>query len=292
VSTATHVGSGKVRDLYHIDDDRLLLVASDRISAYDVVLPQPIPDKGTVLTGLSHHWFTATASLCPNHCLSVYAGDMPDVGYDISGRAMLCKRTNPIPIEFVVRGYLAGSGWNEYRKTGMVCGHRLPEGLRESARLARPLLTPATKATSGHDVNITEAEAAAIAGQELYARARDYALAVYGWAENAAADRGVIIADTKFEFGVVDGEVILIDEVLTPDSSRFWPLDEYSPGRPQPSFDKQYVRDWLDAAGWDHSPPPPDLSDDVVAATRARYLEAYERITGRTLEQWFHETSL
>jgi phosphoribosylaminoimidazole-succinocarboxamide synthase len=292
VSTATHVGSGKVRDLYHIDDDRLLLVASDRISAYDVVLPQPIPDKGTVLTGLSHHWFTATASLCPNHCLSVHAGDMPDVGYDISGRAMLCKRTNPIPIEFVVRGYLAGSGWNEYRKTGMVCGHRLPEGLRESARLARPLLTPATKATSGHDVNITEAEAAAIAGQELYARARDYALAVYGWAENAAADRGVIIADTKFEFGVVDGEVILIDEVLTPDSSRFWPLDEYSPGRPQPSFDKQYVRDWLDAAGWDHSPPPPDLSDDVVAATRARYLEAYERITGRTLEQWFHETSL
>jgi phosphoribosylaminoimidazole-succinocarboxamide synthase len=292
VSTATHVGSGKVRDLYHIDDDRLLLVASDRISAYDVVLPQPIPDKGTVLTGLSHHWFTATASLCPNHCLSVHAGDMPDVGYDISGRAMLCKRTNPIPIEFVVRGYLAGSGWNEYRKTGMVCGHRLPEGLRESARLARPLLTPATKATSGHDVNITEAEAAAIAGQELYARARDYALAVYGWAEKAAADRGVIIADTKFEFGVVDGEVILIDEVLTPDSSRFWPLDEYSPGRPQPSFDKQYVRDWLDAAGWDHSPPPPDLSDDVVAATRARYLEAYERITGRTLEQWFHETSL
>jgi phosphoribosylaminoimidazole-succinocarboxamide synthase len=292
LTTATHVGSGKVRDLYRIGDDRLLLVASDRISAYDVVLPQPIPDKGNVLTGLSHHWFTATATFCPNHCLSVTAADMPDIGQDIFGRAMLCMLTDPIPIEFVVRGYLAGSGWSEYRKSGMVCGHLLPEGLTESDRLPAPLLTPATKATSGHDVNITEAEAASIVGRSTYERAREYALAVYKSAEQAAAQRGVIIADTKFEFGVADGEVMLIDEALTPDSSRFWPQDEYSPGRSQPSFDKQYVRDWLDESGWDHSPPPPDLPAEVVSATRGRYVEAYERITGRPLGQWLRETSL
>jgi phosphoribosylaminoimidazole-succinocarboxamide synthase len=291
LATATHVGSGKVRDLYRIGDDRLLLVASDRISAYDVVLPQPIPDKGRVLTGLSHHWFTATASFCPNHCLSVRAADMPDIDQDVSGRAMLCMMTAPIPIEFVVRGYLAGSGWSEYSKRGMVCGHRLPEGLRESERLPEPLLTPATKATSGHDVNITEPEAASIAGPSVYETAREYALQIYRSAEQAAAQRGVIIADTKFEFGVVDGDVILIDEALTPDSSRFWPNDQYSPGRSQPSFDKQYVRDWLDESGWDHSPPPPDLPVEVVSATRGRYVEAYGRITGRTLEQWLDETS-
>jgi phosphoribosylaminoimidazole-succinocarboxamide synthase len=292
LARATHVGSGKVRDLYRIGDDRLLLVTSDRISAYDVVLPQPIPDKGKVLTALSHHWFTATASFCPNHCLSVRAGDMPDIGRDLSGRAMLCRLTEPIPIEFVVRGYLAGSGWSEYRKSGRVCGHRLPEGLRESERLPEPLLTPATKATSGHDVNITELEAASIARPSVYETAREYALQVYKSAEEAAAQRGVIIADTKFEFGVADGDVILIDEALTPDSSRFWPQDQYSPGRSQPSFDKQFVRDWLDESGWDHSPPPPDLPDEVVSATRGRYVEAYERITGRMLEQWLDETSL
>jgi phosphoribosylaminoimidazole-succinocarboxamide synthase len=291
VPLATHVGSGKVRDLYRVGADRLLLVASDRISAYDVVLTEPIPDKGKVLTGLSHHWFTATASLCPNHLLSVAERDLPDVGRDISGRAMLCKLTEPILIEFVVRGYLAGSGWSEYRKTGSVCGHRLPEGLREADRLASPILTPATKATSGHDVNITEGEAAAVAGGDVYERARGYALAIYKWAEEAAASRGVIIADTKFEFGLADGDVILIDEALTPDSSRFWPMDAYAPGRSQPSFDKQYVRDWLDETGWDHSPPPPRLPEEVVSATRRRYIEAYERITGRTMERWLQETS-
>ncbi len=201
---------------------------------------------------------------------------------------MLCRRAEPIPIEFVVRGYLSGSGWKEYQATGGVCGHRLPEGLVESDRLPKPLSTPATKAVTGHDENITETKAAVIAGP-AYEQARDYALALYSAAAEAAARRGIVIADTKFEFGLCDGEVILIDEVLTPDSSRFWPADRYRPGAPQPSFDKQYLREWLDAAGWDHSPPPPELPDDVVAATRARYVEAYERITGRSFDSWMSE---
>lgn len=281
------MGSGKVREIYRVDDETLLLVATDRISAYDVVLPQAIPDKGKVLTALTHHWLTTMSSICPNHLVSVAAADLPDAGIpNLVGRAMLCKAAEPLPIEFVVRGYLSGSGWREYAKTQSVCGIPLPEGLRESDRLPRPLLTPATKALEGHDENITEERAAEIAGKDRYDAAKEYALALYTTAAEKALRNGVIIADTKFEFGVYEDEVILIDEVLTPDSSRFWPQDRYAPGRGQPSFDKQYVRDWLDSTGWDHTPPPPDLPADVVAATRSRYVEAYERVTGNAWDQW------
>ncbi|MGH2808197.1 MAG: phosphoribosylaminoimidazolesuccinocarboxamide synthase, partial [Actinomycetota bacterium] len=207
------------------------------------------------------------------------------------GRAMLCKRAQPIAIEFVVRGYITGSGWKEYKASGEVCGHKLPEGLVESDRLEEPLSTPATKATSGHDENITEDQAREIAGAQTYDTARSYALALYSKAAELALERGVIIADTKFEFGIYEGEVILIDEVLTPDSSRFWPQDQYEPGRGQPSFDKQYVRDWLDQTGWDHSPPPPELPAEVVEATRDRYIEAYERVSGRPFDSWLKEVS-
>ena len=285
--TPVHVGSGKVREIYRVDEGTLLLVATDRISAYDVVLTQDIPDKGKVLTGLTHHWLTTMSSICPNHLISVAEEDLPDVGTpDLPGRAMLCKAAAPLPIEFVVRGYLSGSGWREYKKNGSVCGIPLPEGLTESDRLPQPLLTPSTKATEGHDENITEEEAAEIAGKDRYDAAKEYALALYTTAAEHALRRGVIIADTKFEFGMYDDEVILIDEVLTPDSSRFWPQDEYRPGGGQPSFDKQYVRDWLDSTGWDHSPPPPDLPPDVIEATRSRYVEAYEKVTGNPWGHW------
>ena len=288
----THIGSGKVRDIFQVDADHLLIVASDRISAYDVVLPQAIPDKGKVLTGLSNYWFDETESICPNHRLSVKEADLPEVGIDdLPGRGMLCRRAEPIAIEFVVRGYLSGSGWKEYRESGTVCGHRLPARLEESGRLPEPILTPATKATTGHDENITESQAAEIAGADVYDAARGHALAIYERAAKLALDRGVIIADTKFEFGILDGEVILIDEALTPDSSRFWPRDLYRPGGPQPSFDKQYVRDWLDESGWDHSPPPPELPADVVRATRDRYVEAYERVTGAGFTDWLEQVS-
>ncbi|MFN2524977.1 MAG: phosphoribosylaminoimidazolesuccinocarboxamide synthase [Actinomycetota bacterium] len=291
-SEAAHVGSGKVRELFAVGEDRLLLVASDRISAYDVVLPQLIPDKGKVLTGLSHYWLKATESICPNHLISISAVDLPDVGLDdLPGRAMLCRRARPLPVEFVVRGYLSGSGWKEYLASGEVCGHRLPDGLTESSRLPEPILTPATKATTGHDENITEDAAAEIVGVSTYEAARDYALEIYKFATARAYERGIIIADTKFEFGEVDGEVILIDEVLTPDSSRFWPADSYAPGGSQPSFDKQFVRDWLDSTGWNHEPPPPDLPADVVAATGARYVEAYERVSGRPFGEWLDEVA-
>jgi phosphoribosylaminoimidazole-succinocarboxamide synthase len=289
---ATYVGSGKVRELFRVDDDRLLLVTTDRISAYDVVLAEPIPDKGKVLTGLSQHWFTTTSGICPNHYLSVRVSEMPDVGIeDLAGRAMLCKHADPVAVEFVVRGYLSGSGWREYQQTGAVCGHRLPEGLVESDRLPDPLLTPATKATSGHDENITEADAARIAGEKVFEEARAHALALYEAAAAVALEKGVIIADTKFEFGLLDDEVILIDEALTPDSSRFWPSDRYSPGGPQPSFDKQFVRDWLDSTGWRHAPPPPHLPDDVVMATRARYVDAYELLTGRAFDAYLEDVA-
>jgi len=290
MTDAKHVGSGKVRELFEVGDDQLLLVASDRISAYDVVLPQDIPDKGKVLTGLSYHWFGVMSSVCPNHLVSVRASDLPDVGIgDLEGRAMLCRRAHPLPIEFVVRGYITGSGWNDYQKTGQVCGHELPDGLRESDRLPAPILTPATKAVTGHDENITEQQAADVIGRDVYETAKRYALAVYEKGASEALRRGVIIADTKFEFGLVDDEVVLIDEVLTPDSSRFWPEDLYEPGRSQPSFDKQYVRDWLNESGWDRNPPPPDLPPDVVDATRKRYIEAYEKVSGGSFEQWLSE---
>lgn len=281
------IGSGKVREIYRVDHDHLLLVASDRISAYDVVLDRGIPDKGKVLTGLSAYWFETLADVCPNHMVSVRTRDLPAVDVaDLGGRAMLCAVAEPLPVEFVVRGYLSGSGWREYKESGSVCGHRLPDGLVESDRLPEAILTPATKATSGHDENITEAEAASITGRAHYEAGKGYALELYRRAAAIAAERGVIIADTKFEFGVRDGAVILIDEALTPDSSRFWPADRYRPGGPQPSFDKQYVRDWLDSTGWDHTPPPPPLPDEVVGATRARYVEGYERVSGRSFDEW------
>jgi phosphoribosylaminoimidazole-succinocarboxamide synthase len=274
---AVHVASGKVREIYALDDERLLLVATDRISTFDVVHPTPITDKGRVLTGLSAFWFARTRELVPNHLLEL----RPD------GRAMVCQRLEMLPIECVVRGYLAGSGWKDYVRTGAVCGHALPEGMRESERLPEPILTPATKATEGHDENITEDEAAALVGEDRYLRAKEAALALYGFASRHAEARGIIVADTKFELGVTPaGTVVLGDEALTPDSSRFWPLDEYEPGRPQPSFDKQFVRDWCEESGWDKSPPAPELPDDVVAGTRARYLEAFELLTGIPFDEY------
>jgi phosphoribosylaminoimidazole-succinocarboxamide synthase len=224
--------------------------------------------------------------------ISVAERDLPDVGIaDLPGRATLCRRAEPLAIEFVVRGYLSGSGWRDYVSTGSICGHALPEGLTESAKLPAVIVTPATKAVSGHDENITEEQAAEVVGKPVYDTARSYALAIYEFASEQARSKGIVIADTKFEFGVHDGEVILIDEALTPDSSRFWPADGYAPGGPQASFDKQYIRDWLDASGWDHSPPPPDLPDDVVDATKDRYLQAFDRVTGRPLTEWLNEVA-
>jgi phosphoribosylaminoimidazole-succinocarboxamide synthase len=271
--------SGKVREMYVVDDD-LLMVASDRISAYDVVLPTAIPDKGKVLTQMSVFWFETTGQICPNHYISQ---DVPD---EVAGKALRVKRLEMYPVECVARGYLSGSGWREYRETGAVCGIELPEGLRESDKLPEPIFTPATKAEIGeHDENIDFERAVELIGDRgLMEELRRCTLALYQHASDHAAERGIIIADTKFEFGSSPGaEVVLADEVLTPDSSRFWPADDYEPGRSQASFDKQYVRDWLDESGWDHSPPGPDLPDDVVSNTRAKYVEAYERITGRSL---------
>jgi len=271
--------SGKVREMYEVGDD-LLMVASDRISAYDVVLPTPIPDKGRVLTQMSVFWFETTQHICPNHFLSQ---DVPD---EAAGRALRVKRLQMYPVECVARGYLSGSGWREYRETGAICGIELPEGLRESDKLPEPIFTPATKAELGeHDENIDFERAAELIGDRaLMEELRRATLELYSHASDHAASRGIIIADTKFEFGSTPGaEVVLGDEVLTPDSSRFWPVDDYEPGRSQSSFDKQYVRDWLDQSGWDHSPPGPELPDEVVANTRAKYVEAYERITDRRL---------
>jgi phosphoribosylaminoimidazole-succinocarboxamide synthase len=274
---AVHVASGKVREIYALDDERLLLVASDRISTFDVVLPTPIPDKGRVLTGLSAFWFARTREIVPNHLLEI----RPD------GRAMVCRKLEMLPIECVVRGYLAGSGWKDYRETGAVCGHVLPSGLRESDRLPEPIFTPATKASEGHDENIDEGQAAALCGAERYREAKDASLALYGFAARHAEERGIILADTKFELGIApDGTLVLGDEALTPDSSRFWPVAGYEPGRPQPSFDKQFVRDWCERTGWDKTPPGPELPDDVVAGTRARYAEAFELLTGIPFDRY------
>jgi phosphoribosylaminoimidazole-succinocarboxamide synthase len=268
---AVHVGSGKIRELYALDDDRLLLLASDRISVFDVVLPTEIPDKGRVLTGLSAFWFGRTRELCPNHLLRVRA----------DGRSLECRRLKMVPLECVVRGYLAGSGWKDYRETGAVCGHRLPEGLQESARLPAPIFTPATKAQEGHDENIDREQAAALVGAERFAEVERVSLALYDFAADYAAERGIILADTKFEFGLDEtGRLVIGDEIFTPDSSRFWPADEYAPGGPQPSFDKQFARDYCDALDWDKTYPGPELPAEVVEGTRARYVEAFERLTG------------
>jgi phosphoribosylaminoimidazole-succinocarboxamide synthase len=273
------LASGKVREMYAVEDD-LLMVASDRISAYDVVLPTPIPDKGRVLTQMSVFWFETTGHICPNHYLS------QDAPAEVAGRALRVRRLDMYPVECVARGYLSGSGWREYAQTGAVCGIELPAGLRESDRLPEPIFTPATKAEIGeHDENIDFDRAAELIGDRaLMEELRRVTLELYEHASAHAAERGIIIADTKFEFGASPGaEIVLGDEVLTPDSSRFWPADDHEPGRSQASFDKQYVRDWVDQSGWDHSPPGPELPDDVVANTRAKYVEAYQRITGREL---------
>jgi len=280
---AVHLASGKVREIYALDDERLLLVASDRISTFDVVLPTPIPDKGRVLTGLSAFWFARTRHIVPNHLLEVRD----------DGRSMVCRRLEMLPVECVVRGYLAGSGWKDYRETGGVCGHSLPPGLGESERLPEPIFTPATKATEGHDENIDEERAAELCGPELYGAAKEASLALYRFASEQAESRGIVLADTKFELGVAPGGgLVLGDEALTPDSSRFWPRQAYEPGRSQPSFDKQFVRDWCEETGWDKTPPGPELPDEVVTGTRARYVEAFELLTGIPFDRYLADPTV
>jgi phosphoribosylaminoimidazole-succinocarboxamide synthase len=276
---------GKVRDIFDLGDE-LLIVATDRISAFDVVLPDPIPYKGEVLTKISLFWFDLLGDIVPNHLVSASEWDLPESlarhAEALRGRFMLAKKAQVFPVECIVRGYLAGSGWKEYREHGTVCGQALPTGLVESDRLPEPIFTPSTKAEIGlHDENITFERMVEIVGAEAAERLRDVSLALYSAARDHAAKRGIIIALTKFEFGLVDGEITLIDEVLTPDSSRFWPADEYEPGTGQPSFDKQFVRDWLEASGWDKRPPAPPLPEDVITITAEKYIEAYEAITGQ-----------
>ncbi len=274
---AVHLGSGKVRELYALDDERLLLVASDRISTFDVILPTEIRDKGRVLTGLSAFWFARTGHIVPNHLLALRE----------DGRSIECRRLEMLPVEVVVRGYLSGSGWKDYRATGAVCGHALPAGLVESDRLPEPIVTPATKAASGHDENIDAATAAALVGVERWAEVESVALALYAFASAHAEARGIILADTKFELGLDGaGKLVLGDEALTPDSSRFWPAEGYRPGGPQPSYDKQYVRDYCESLGWDKSYPGPEVPADVAAGTRARYVEAFELLTGLAFDDY------
>jgi phosphoribosylaminoimidazole-succinocarboxamide synthase len=280
---------GKVRDIFEAGPD-LLMVATNRISAFDVVLPQPIPSKGQVLTGLSLYWFERTKHIVPNHLRTADVAQFPEPFAsevaELAGRAMLVRRADVVPIECVARGYLSGSGWKEYWQSGSVCGVQLPSALRESDRLPEPIFTPATKESTGHDVNISLEEMAERVGRGLAERLKEITLALYEFAAAHALERGIVLADTKFEFGFAGGELILIDEALTPDSSRFWAADHYQPGGPQPSFDKQFVRDWLDASGWDHEPPPPDLPHDVIEQTAARYREAYERVTGELFDRY------
>jgi phosphoribosylaminoimidazole-succinocarboxamide synthase len=284
--------SGKVRDIYEVDDDHLLIVASDRISAFDCVMPNAIPHKGQVLTQLSQFWFARFADVVPNHLITTEVDQFPAAMRQrlspaskaaLEGRAMLVRRADVVPFECVVRGYLAGSGWKEYQQTGAVCGHKLPVGLVESSRLPQPIFTPATKAETGHDINISIAEMAAVVGEDLTRELEAVSLRLYGDAARYAETRGIIICDTKFEFGLRDGQVVLVDEVLTPDSSRFWPREAYRAGQSQPSFDKQYVRDYLETLNWDKRPPAPSLPEQVVSGTSARYLEAYRLITGHDL---------
>jgi phosphoribosylaminoimidazole-succinocarboxamide synthase len=277
---ALHVGSGKVRELYALDDERLLLVASDRISTFDVVLPTEIPDKGRVLTGLSAFWFARTREICANHLLAVRE----------DGRSTECRRLEMLPIECVVRGYLAGSGWKDYTQTGAVCGHLLPAGLAMSAELPEPIFTPATKAATGHDENIDREQAGELVGADRLAEVEQASIALYRFASEHARSRGILIADTKFEFGLdQDGTLVLGDEALTPDSSRFWPADDYQPGSSPPSFDKQFVRDYCESLGWDKTAPGPEVPEDVAAGTRARYVEAFERLTDIPFDRYLDD---
>jgi phosphoribosylaminoimidazole-succinocarboxamide synthase len=289
----SHVHSGKVRDIYAVDDDRLLMVTSDRISAFDVVMDEPIPHKGRVLTAMSAFWFDLLSDVVDGHLISTDLADLPPSAQkvadeaDLAGRVMLTRRAEMLPVECIVRGYITGSAWKEYRKAGTMHGTPLPDDLRESDKLPEPVFTPSTKAeVGGKDENISFDAAAEVIGEPLAAKVRDVSLEVYRRGAEWARERGIIIADTKFELGLVDGDLVLCDEVLTPDSSRFWPMDAWQPGATPPSFDKQPVRDHLDALDWDKTPPPPALPDEVVTATSARYVEAYERITGRSFADW------
>ena len=289
VAALNHLSSGKVRDIYAVGEDRLLLVASDRISTYDVVHPTPIPDKGKLLTGLTAFWLERTGEVCPNHLIS-----FTEVPQEFRGRAMLVERLEMVPVECVVRGYITGSGWKDYQSTGAVCGIDLPGGLRESEQLPEPIFTPATKAEVGdHDENVDFERAAEIVGDRaLLEELRRLSIAIYELGATHARERGIILADTKFEFGRRrDGTIVLGDEVMTPDSSRFWPADGYEPGHGQPSFDKQYVRDWAAGSGWDKTPPAPALPDDVIERTRALYVDAYERITGEPFQAWLERSA-
>jgi phosphoribosylaminoimidazole-succinocarboxamide synthase len=287
------VNSGKVRDIYAVDDDRLLMVTTDRISAFDVVMNEPIPDKGRVLTAMSAFWFAQLADVVPGHLLSTDVADLPAAAQaaadaeDLAGRVMLCRRADMLPVECIVRGYITGSAWKEYKRAGTMHGAPLPEGLVESDRLPEPVFTPSTKAALGqHDENISLAAAADLIGEALADKVASTALELYRRGSEWARERGIIIADTKFELGLVDGELVLCDEVLTPDSSRFWPMDAWEPGATPPSFDKQPLRDYLDKQDWDHNPPPPELPPEIVESTSERYVEAYERITGRPFADW------
>jgi phosphoribosylaminoimidazole-succinocarboxamide synthase len=287
-----HVHSGKVRDIYAVGDDRLLMVTSDRISAFDVVMAEPIPHKGRVLTAMSAFWFAELSGVVPGHLLSTALDDLPppvqDVAAeaDLAGRVMLTTKAQMLPVECIVRGYITGSAWKEYRADGTMHGTRLPAGLLESERLPEPVFTPSTKAEQGHDENISFSAAAGLLGEALAAKVRTVSLELYRQGADWARERGIIIADTKFELGIVEGDLVLCDEVLTPDSSRFWPTDAYVPGTTPPSFDKQPVRDYLDGLDWDKRPPPPPMPDEVVAASSSRYIEAYERVTGRSFADW------
>jgi phosphoribosylaminoimidazole-succinocarboxamide synthase len=284
-------GQGKVRDIYDVGDERLLLVATDRISAFDVVLPNPIPDKGRVLTGLTMYWLEQTKDVVGNHLISADRRDFPEPFRSepsLAGRAMLATKAQVIPVESVARGYLTGSGLKQYKAEGHVCGVSLPPGLTESSKLPQPIFTPTTKAAEGHDMPLTFEETVDLIGEGLAEKLREVTIALYERGRDVAAEKGIIVADTKFEFGFADGELILIDEVLTPDSSRFWPADTYEEGKAQPSFDKQFVRDWLDASGWDHEPPPPDLPDEVIEHTARKYQDAYERVSGEKWEHYRH----
>jgi phosphoribosylaminoimidazole-succinocarboxamide synthase len=288
--TLNHVYSGKVRDVYDVDADTLLFVASDRLSAFDVVMAEPIPNKGRVLTAMTTFWLDHLKDVAPSHLVSVDPSDFPAEAAelaDVAGRAMLVRRADMLKIECIVRGYLTGSAMKEYKANGTMHGTRLPEGLREADRLPEPVFTPSTKADTGHDENISFDEARSIVGDEVAEQARSISLAAYAAGAEWAAKRGILIADTKFELGFIDGKLCICDEVLTPDSSRFWPADQWEPGKVTPSFDKQPVRDYLESTGWDKTPPPPTLPDEVVSSTSARYVTAYEKVTGLSFADWY-----
>ena len=282
-----HLYSGKVRELYEVGIDALLMVASDRVSVFDVILPDEVPDKGRVLTALSHFWFEQTADIAPNHVISCDPTDFPETAGDVAGRATLVRTTRPVRLECVVRGYLFGGGWREYQEQGTIGGLAVPAGLRQAEKLPEPLFTPTTKAESGHDMPLNAAEAAELVGAGVYDQVKDLSMRLYERGARLAESRGVILADTKFEFGELDGNIIVIDEMMTPDSSRYWPKEAYRPGTSPPSFDKQYVRDAMDATGWNHEPPAPRVPARVIENTRATYIEAYELLSGLSFDDWY-----